>query len=149
MTTNKILLAIGAVFIVGLIATTAFADTFGYNQNNNNMKGQGNRQANYESMQEHRVLVQEAIENNDYNAWQSAMQNSPRSNQMQNAVNEDNFNKVVEMHNARLSGDFETANNIASELGIAKGFGNRQNIGRDNAQGRHSQNFANCPLNLN
>lgn len=74
------------------------------------------------AMQETREKVQQALEAGDYNAWKEAIGDSPRGAKSTEVITEDNFETFVEMHNAMQSGDFETAKQLAEELGL-KGFG--------------------------
>lgn len=66
-----------------------------------------------------------AVQSGDFEQWKSVLeQNStPLSERMLSQINEDNFPKLKELQNAVETGDFETARQIKSELGI--GFGLR------------------------
>ena len=73
--------------------------------------------------------VRNAIQNNDYEAFKEAVAKNSR---MSDAVNEDNFAKLVEAHKLREQGKFEEAKEIMEELGLGRpraagfkaGFGN-------------------------
>ena len=84
----------------------------------------GGRRAGFESedfevmkekMEAKRDEVKAAIEANDYNAWLSAIEDHPRAEKLTEVINEDNFDKFVEMHN-----HMEEARQIADELGIER-----------------------------
>ena len=68
--------------------------------------------------------VRGAIENSDFDAWVEAVESKPG---ITDIVTEENFETFVAMHEARQSGDLETAKQLAEELGIpamqGKGFG--------------------------
>jgi hypothetical protein len=56
--------------------------------------------------------VKEAIDNNDYNAWLEAISDTP----MKNIANQEIFNKMVAIHDARKAGDREKAKELHREL---------------------------------
>jgi len=108
--------------------------------------------------------MQQAFENKDYSTWKSLVQEQHEQmpgkgygrSRLLEVINEDNFDRFVDMHNAKISGDQETANEIRQELGI--GFGN--GMGQGNGQGQRmnkmqgrsnqgsNQGFgnSNCPM---
>ena len=47
-------------------------------------------------------------------------------------INEDNFDKFVELHNAKFAGDTDTVDEIRAELGLGQG---RMNHGNNEARG--------------
>ncbi len=65
-----------------------------------------------------------AMDAGDYDAWLKIRQdnNLPMNGRMFQVVNKDNFGKYVEMHDAQLSGDTETADAIRAELGLGQGM---------------------------
>lgn len=73
-------------------------------------------------MQENMEQVQQAIEAGDYDAWVEAVADSPGGNRLTEVITEENFDTFVAMHEARQSGDLETARSLAEELGLG-GFG--------------------------
>jgi len=82
---------------------------------------------------EHHEERDQAIQQG-YDAWLEAMGDRP----VTNVITAENFDRFVEMHNAKVSGDYETAGAIAEELGLPemqgkdglhKGFGKGQGIG--------------------
>ncbi|MDP3899813.1 MAG: hypothetical protein Q8Q23_01900 [bacterium] len=63
------------------------------------------------------AAVQEAINNNDYNAWKEAMGDHPNTE----IITEENFGKLAEMHNLIKEGKFDEAEAIRAELGLPTG----------------------------
>lgn len=79
---------------------------------------------------EHRAVVEEALASGDYDAWLVAMEDAPRGNQFASLVTEDNFDEFIQIHEARESGDFDLAAELAQELGIEPGqHGKRGGMG--------------------
>jgi len=79
----------------------------------------------HENMQEKRAEMEEAIEQG-YDAWKELVEETPHGEKLLEIINEGNFDRFVEMHEARKDGDHETAKEIAEELGLkgpGKGFG--------------------------
>ena len=65
--------------------------------------------AAYESQQ----AMTKAIENNDYESWKNLMEQ--RIEEMKSKLTQDNFDKIVEMHNA-MKGSEETKQQIKTAL---------------------------------
>ena len=61
-----------------------------------------------------RSAIRTAVENSDYNAWVAAIGDRP----INENINSDNFSKLVQAHNLRMSGDYEAARDIMMSLGI-------------------------------
>lgn len=61
-----------------------------------------------------REALHDAIEAGDYDAWKNAVGDRP----IADVVTEDNWSTFVAMHEAEMSGDHETARQLADELGI-------------------------------
>ncbi|PIR49204.1 hypothetical protein COU80_00445 [Candidatus Peregrinibacteria bacterium CG10_big_fil_rev_8_21_14_0_10_55_24] len=78
--------------------------------------------------------AQEAIENGDYAAWKSAMEESGRPAGMLDIITEENFDRFVEMHELMQSNDRDGAQAIAEELGLPKGPAH--GFGRGGMRGR-------------
>ncbi len=79
----------------------------------------------HQKMTEKRAEMEEAIEQG-YDAWKEFVEDKPHGEKLLEAINEDNFDRFVEMHEAKQNGDHETAKEIAEELGLkgpGKGFG--------------------------
>lgn len=62
--------------------------------------------------------IEQAIENNDYDSWVAALEDLPFGQNMIDIVSEDEFSDYVEMHNLAKEGDFESAQEIAKEIGL-------------------------------
>lgn len=128
---NKILVA-GGLFT--FLAVGAVFLTSDVNAQVTQAMGLGNR---YGSTEE----VQTAVENNDYEAWQETVTASGRTSHTIIDSQED-FDKLVSMHEAREAGDLETAEQIRQELGfpqrgsgVAEGSGYGRNAEEGQARG--------------
>ena len=93
----------------------AVSMVFAY-QGNPDVQGPNFSEERHESMQE-------AFENLDYQAWHDLMAENDKKGHVLEIVNEDNFARFVEMHNAKIVGDIETTKEIAEELGLGLGRG--------------------------
>ena len=62
--------------------------------------------------------MQEAIEDNDYNAWLAAAETLDHYPVNATTIDENDFALLVQMHEARQAGDFTTADELADELGF-------------------------------
>ena len=82
----------------------------------------------YEKRSEIKAAMEEG-----YDAWAEVISGHPRGDKLLEVINEENFDRFVEMHDAIEAGDHETAKEIAKELGL-KGF--RKGIGRGKFKGR-------------
>ncbi|MBL7054347.1 hypothetical protein ISS05_01160 [Candidatus Woesearchaeota archaeon] len=82
------------------------------------------REQRYEGMAEKRAAMQEKkteIESamqEGYEAWVEAVGDSPRAEKLLEVINSDNFDIFVDMHEAKQNKDFETAKELAEELGL-------------------------------
>jgi hypothetical protein len=77
----------------------------------------------HEQMSERREEMEQAMEQG-YEVWKEAVADSPKGNHMTEVITEENFDTFVEMHEAKQSGDFETAKELAQEIGL-NGLGRR------------------------
>ena len=75
----------------------------------------------FQEREAHRAEMEAIMESGDYEAWKEHVAEMPRASMMAEQITEENFDTFVEMHNARVNGDHETAKELASELGIEKG----------------------------
>jgi len=93
-------------------------------------RGDPNVQGPNYSPERHEAMIK-AFENKDYNAWKSLMQGKGRVTQV---INEGNFARFAEMHQLRLEGKIDEANQIRTELGLGlrngTGYGQGQGYGR-------------------
>ena len=81
------------------------------------------RVARHEARSEMRELREDkklAIEAGDYEAFKVAAKNWPI---LPNIQNEDDFETLVELHQAKLDGDYETVEELREQLGLLGGFG--------------------------
>ncbi len=112
-----------------------------------------NYQQMQQRMQERAQLMEnaaEAIQNHDYAAWVEAVSSMDPQPAILEMVNEDNFDKFVELQNARMSWDFETAKELSEELGISgqeysMGFGRMKGAGKWSGVG-NGRMHAGCPF---
>jgi len=70
-----------------------------------------------------------------YDAWVEAIEGHPQAAKLLKVVNEDNFETFVAMHEAKVSGDHETAKELANELGL-KGPGKGKGLGQGKFKGK-------------
>lgn len=75
-----------------------------------------------------------------YTAWAKLVENKP----IAKIITADNFDKFVKMHNAKTSGDYETAKTIADELGFKPGMG----LGNGQGKGMHKGSQQECQQGL-
>ena len=146
-------LGVLALFLMGIVAVGAFAMPFGkgndaarsameagdyaawqeavearHQERMNSMTEEkfAEMQAHHAAMAEKRAerdasreALHAAVEAGDYAAWAEAVGDRP----IAEVVTADNFDTLVAMHNAKMSGDMETAKQLADELGIERGPG--------------------------
>lgn len=84
---------------------------------------------------ERNEIMEQAFENNDYNAWLEQMNGQGRITQI---INEDNFAKFAEAHRLGQAGDTEAADALRAELGIRTSNGERMNAAYKGANGQRS-----------
>lgn len=92
------------------------------------------RRSNYQEREErmtereaNREATETAIEAGDYSAWLTAISesNSPMTEELTQTITVENFGTFAEMHTAMENHDFETAKELADELGLERpGKGN-------------------------
>lgn len=75
--------------------------------------------------------MREAVENEDYEVWKTAMEDSivSRLDDVESKINEDTFTKLIEAHQAMETGDFEGAKQIREDLGFPTGPKDRKGDG--------------------
>ncbi len=103
---KKLTLGLGALALIGIAAISANA-ALAY-QGNPSVQG-----PNYTA--ERHTAMEQAFENNDYNAWKSLMTGNGRVLQV---VNQANFAKFAEAHNLAEEGKTVEAQTIRQELGL-------------------------------
>lgn len=117
MKTNKILMAVLAVFAISLMSFSAIA----YRGNTGEVGPNYNEDVHEQ--------LQAALVAEDYDLWMSIREenNLPMQGKMFSVINEDNFDKFVELHNAKFAGDTDTVDEIRAELGLGQGGMNHGN----------------------
>jgi hypothetical protein len=110
---NKMIWGLVGLLVVGILAFAGISYAY---------RGNSNIQSPNYDADVHEAL-EEAMANNDYDAWLKIRQdnNLPMKGKIFSVINEDNFDRYVEMHNAMLEGDTETADLIRAELGLGSG----------------------------
>lgn len=78
-------------------------------------------------MREHREDKIQAIEAGDYEAFKLAAENWPM---LSNIQNEGDFELLVQLHQAKQDGDYETVEELREQLGMLGGFGNHKMSGQ-------------------
>lgn len=68
---------------------------------------------------ESEAAIEAALESGDYEAWVAAIESRSK---ITDFITADNFADYVVLHNAKESGDFETARSLAEGLGIGQAF---------------------------
>jgi hypothetical protein len=76
--------------------------------------------------------MEQAFENNDFQAWSNLMQGKGRVIQV---VNEDNFAQFAEAHRLAEEGDLEGSRQIRTELGLGLGDGSGKGEGQGSGTG--------------
>lgn len=120
-TNNKVafgsIIGLGAVALTagGLLAVDTSAQFFnaqaeqGNNDNSESRRGPRGGQ-NRDAL--------EAIQNRDYDAWVEAIQDTPRAEVLLETINESNFDRYVDMLEAKRDGNDEEAETIREELDL-------------------------------
>lgn len=125
MNKNAILLGGTALILGGLIISPKIAEAY---RGDSSIQGPDCTDERHEAMEQ-------AFENNDYNAWKEQMQGRGRVTQV---VNESNFARFAEAHKLAEEGETEEANQIRQELGLGLKDGSGQGQkGQGMGQGRN------------
>ncbi|RJR26792.1 hypothetical protein C4561_03350 [candidate division WWE3 bacterium] len=84
---------------------------------------------------ERHEAMEQAFENNDYQAWADLMEGRGRVTEV---INESNFNRFAEAHRLAEEGNYDAADAIRAELGLRTRNGERTGSGymRGMGQGR-------------
>ena len=82
-----------------------------------------------EEIQQKHEEMKTIFDNGDYEAWKTDMET--KANDILDSITEENFNKIVEIHNLKQAGEFEAAKELAEELDMPmhKGMGGRHGQG--------------------
>lgn len=121
MNKKAIILGATVLTISGLMLGTTAAQAY---QGDQSQKGTDCDPERHEAMEE-------AFENNDYNAWKELMSGKGRVTQV---INESNFARFAEAHELEEQGKIEEANQIKAELGLGLGSGSHEGQGQKNNQ---------------
>ena len=131
---GKKILTVGALLLVGLLATSAV------------MAYQGDPSVKGPNFSEERhAAMQDAIDNSDYQAWYDLMTEDGRNPRIVNVITKDNFVDFAEAKKHALDGDFSAMDEFRAEFGLGlgqmrHGEGKALGRGRGPEEGRH-----NCP----
>jgi hypothetical protein len=132
---KKGILVLAGILVVGLLAFGAFAAPFGNQEVKDALESgdfaswkeamvSGLTEERFEEMRgmhENKGKMHEEMElaiAGGYSAFLELMESHPHGEKMLEVVTEENFDVFVQMHEARSSGDHETAKTLAAELGI-------------------------------
>jgi hypothetical protein len=102
--------------VVASLGTLAFASIASADETF--QKGERLQKPSQERMEEMKVIM----ESGDYDLWYTfaSEHDHPKAEKMLEVINEDNFYLLVELHEARMDKDRETAHSIMDELGIER-----------------------------
>lgn len=110
---KKVMLGFLAIFVLGIIGLAGLGYAY---KGDPSVKG-----PNYDA--DIQAQLEAAMDANDYDAWLQVREdnNLPTRGKIFSVITEENFDLYVEMHEANLAGDYETADEIRSELGLGQG----------------------------
>ena len=145
---NKKYLVVGsfltlAIVFMGTSVVSAYNQERGEKFNNNlteeqKQERQEKRAEMKVEMEEKRAEMNEIMEVGDYNAWE-LLHEEREANRFNilDVITEDNFDRLVEMHNLRQADDMEGAKVIAEELGLEKMGNGHAMRGKGMGRGMH------------
>jgi len=93
--------------------------------------------AHFQGMEEQRAAIAGALESGSYDVWLEAIKDVDMPTKFAEQVTADNFDLFVKFHQAMQSGDQETANSLAQELGF--GMPQEPRFGEGRMGGRMGQ----------
>lgn len=109
-------------FLVLALGITAFASVASAStefSEKGEMKGFHGKHVEERSFDgEHFEAMKEAIDNYDYDAWYELAIEHPKGEKLVELITPDNFDLFVEMIQAKMDGDRETAREIREGLGL-------------------------------
>jgi hypothetical protein len=134
---KKGILVLAGILVVGLLAFGAFAAPFGNEEVKDALESgdfaswkeamvAGLTEERFEEMRgmhKNKGQMHEEMElaiAGGYSAFLELMESHPHGEQMLEVISEENFDVFVQMHEARSSGDYETAKTLADELGLER-----------------------------
>lgn len=114
--------------IAGTITTAQAGQRWGGKNLSPDMKAQ--MEEKRAEMREKREAMQEIFANNDYDAWESLMQEKvelmrQKADEFASKINSDAFSKMLEIHELMADGKYEEARELREELGFGLGHGMR------------------------
>lgn len=124
MSKKTILLGTVALVVSGFILSPTAAEAY---------RGDPDAQGPDCTAERHEAMEQ-AFENNDYNAWKELMSGKGRVTQV---ITEENFAKFAEAHRLAEEGNSDEARQIRQELGLGLGNRNGDGSGQGMGQGRN------------
>ena len=123
---NKKTMLLGATTLV-LGGLFALPGTVGAYRGDPSVKGPDCSEERHQEMEQ-------AFENNDYQAWKNLMQGKGRVIQV---INEDNFARFAEAHELAEEGEIDEAKQIRQELGLGLKKGSGQDQQKGSGMGRN------------
>jgi len=101
-----------------------------------------NKKGHFQSgeFKEKREEVKKAFEAKDYEAWKTIITQDGRTPKILETITEENFDRLVEMHELKKEGKYEEAKEIRDELGLKDKKGCRGNKDRGNREGGNGEN---------
>lgn len=106
-------LVIGGVIAAAILSIGMLTSSYAFTPNEQNPNGdEGCARGPHMEMREE---VEDALENDDYNAWADAMANHPKA---EGLINEDTFNTLKQAHALHEAGDDEGAKALLDDAGI-------------------------------
>jgi len=130
---KKITLGLGILALTLGIVSISAASVFAY-QGDPTVQG-----PNY-SVDRHEAM-EEAFENNDYEAWKNLMVGNGRVMQV---VNKDNFSKFAEAHELAEQGNTVEAQKIRQDLGLGLRNGSGSGLVHEMENGRGNAQHGGC-----
>ena len=114
---NKLIISAFSILTISAIAFTTISSANAY-------QGDYTKTGPYHT-EEREIEMNNAFNNNDYNAWKTLMNGRGRVSEI---INEENFSKFAEAHKLANEGKYEEADKIREELGLRT----RNSLGQEN-----------------
>lgn len=130
---QKLVIGLSLLAIVGLVASIGLVSAY---------RGDPSVQGpNFDS--EQHLLMTQAFDDVDYDAWVALMRENGRSGRVLELVNEENFETFAKSRDAALAGDHELAAQLRAQIGLGNGEGPRDGAGyrqggRGEGRGMHA-----------
>lgn len=114
------------LMVIGLFAAAGFASAY---RGDYSVKGP-------ECSEQRHQLIEDVFQSGDYETWKQLMTETGKSPGVLNLINEENFAKFAEAHEAGKNGDYETAAELRAEIGLNNGNGPRDGTGHGKTEGK-------------